>query len=353
MKKAILLLCCAMACSLLMLFVVPGVFSQSEGSESTSLAETADEVVLDRSDEIYDLLPDEEYGPLVNIALVQLEMLQPQDPEQHIADAFAAIDVAGQQGADLIVLPEGVNLGSGSQVHYWDIAVSIHSALLLRVGEKAAEYGCYIVFPFIELDNEKVYNSAAMFDRNGDCMGVYKKTHEPRCVILDNNVSLGDEFPVFETDFGRIGIVICYDTITPEPAMIYGLKGVDILVYPHMIQPLENEYFHITTRAKAFDSSLYIAAAGWARPFEEAGGPLAATCLIDWEGQVLAQGSKLYPGIVYYEFRPQRPRITEWLGVIEKAEWRKVLWGERRPHIYGLLTEDNDEWRAWCPSEER
>ncbi|MCK4514445.1 MAG: hypothetical protein KAU31_04260, partial [Spirochaetaceae bacterium] len=59
------------------------------------------------------------------------------------------------------------------------------------------------------------------------------------------------------------------------------------------------------------------------------------------------------PGIIYHDVRLRRPRVTEWLGVIEKAEWRKVWWGERRPHLYKELLETNETWRAWCPPAER
>ena len=99
--------------------------------------------------------------------------------------------------------------------------------------------------------------------------------------------------------------------------------------------------------------AVHIAAAGWARPFEKAGGPLSATCLVDQEGNILAQASKTDPGIVYHKLALRRPRITENLGVVERAEWRKILWGERRPHLYQKLTEDNETWRAWCPPSER
>ncbi|MCK5117999.1 MAG: carbon-nitrogen hydrolase family protein [Candidatus Latescibacteria bacterium] len=288
-----------------------------------------------------------------HVALVQLEMLIPQNPEKHLADAFAAIDTAGQQGVDLIVLPEGVNIGPGGNIPYRQVAESVDAPMLGRAAAKAAEYHCYLVFPFIEHDGERVYNSAALFGRDGACIGVYRKTHEPQCVVLDEGVSLGCEFPVFETDIGRIGFLICYDTITPEPALIYGLQGVDLIVYPHMIQPLENEHFHIGTRSRAIDASVHIAAAGWARPFEKAGGPLSATCLVDQEGNILARGSKTNPGIVYHKAALRRPRITENLGVVERAEWRKILWLERRPHLYQKLTEDNEPWRAWCPPSER
>ncbi len=307
----------------------------------------------DQSKECFNIRPDNEYGSVAHLALVQLEMLVPQNPEQHISDAFAAIDSAGKCGVDLIVLPEGVNIGSGGKIPCREAAIPVDSPLLLRVADKAAKYNCYIVFPFIEQDGNRIYNSAALFGRDGTRLSVYRKVHEPRCVVLNEKVSLGKKFPVFDTDIGRIGILICYDTITPEPALIYGLQGVDLIIYPHMIQPLENEYFHITTRAKAIDASLYIAAAGWARPFEKAGGPLSATCLIDWEGKILAQGSKTDPGIIYHEVCLQRPRISEGLGVEEKAEWRKLLWGERRPLLYRKLIENNEKWRAWCPPDER
>ena len=308
---------------------------------------SCDNTPVDRSNEIYELQTDSNYGSLAKIALVQLEMLNPQNPEQQIASAFAAIDSAGRKGADLIVLPEGVNLGAGGKLRYQQVAVSMDSPLLKQVAKKAEQYQCYIVFPFIEQENDRIYNTAALFGRTGNLVGIYRKVHEPRCVVLDEGVSLGQDFPVFDTDIGRIGILICYDTITPEPALIYGLKGVDLIVYPHMIQPLKNEYFHITTRAKAIDDSLHIAAAGWARPPEEAGGPLSATCLIDWEGEILTQGSKINPGIVYQQVNFFQPCITEGLGVLEKAEWRKLWWGERRPHLYQKLIENNDEWRAW------
>ena len=288
-----------------------------------------------------------------HVALVQLEMLAPQNPEKHIADAFAAIDTAGKQGVDLIVLPEGVNIGPGGKIPYRQVAEPADAPMLRRAAAKAAAYNCYLVFPFIERDGEQVYNSAALFGRDGARIGVYRKVHEPQCVVLDEGVSLGCEFPVFETDIGRIGFLICYDTITPEPALIYGLQGVDLIVYPHMIQPLKNEHFHIGTRSRAIDASVHIAAAGWARPFEEAGGPLSATCLVDQEGKILAQGSKTEPGIVYHKVALRRPRITENLGVVERAEWRKILWGERRPHLYQKLIEDNETWRAWCPPSER
>ena len=67
-------------------------------------------------------------------------MLVPQNPEQHISDAFAAIDSAGKHGVDLIVLPDGINIGSGGKIPYLDAAIPVDAPLLLRVAEKAVTY---------------------------------------------------------------------------------------------------------------------------------------------------------------------------------------------------------------------
>ena len=154
----------------------------------------------DRSNGAFQLLPEAEYGPPARLALVQMEMLAPQDPERRVAEAFAAIDTAGRRGVDLIVLPEGVNIGAGGELPYRKVGVSLGSPMLKRVAAKPAKYHCYIAFPFIEREGERVFNSATLFGRDGSLFGVYHKVHEPRCEILAEGVSLGHKFPVFETD---------------------------------------------------------------------------------------------------------------------------------------------------------
>ena len=287
------------------------------------------------------------------IALIQLEGAAVQSSEPFLASALAAIDAAGKMRPDLIVLPEAINLGPGLDLTYAEVALDLETEWLQWVSHKAAEYNSYIVFPIIEKRDGKLYNSAPVFGRSGELVGVYRKTHEPRVVIEEQQVTVGNEWPVFDLDIGRVGILICYDTITPEPAQVYGLLDVDLILFPHLIGIKSNgDQFDLRTRARALDACVHLASVGWARP-QDAGelGPLSATCWIDYEGRATAQAAKDTADMVILDIDLRQPRITENLGVWGKAEWKKVYWGERRPHLYRILCEDNTEWRSWAPEE--
>ena len=283
------------------------------------------------------------------IALVQLEQLKEQNPDAYIKASLNAIDSAGALQPDLIVLPEAVNYGPGIDLQYEDVAISLESETIKKVQLLAEKYQTYIIYCFIEKNDTDIFNTAALFNRSGELEGVYHKTHEPRAVLESQKITLGDSFPVFKTDFGRIGILICYDTITPEPAQIYSLLGADMIVFPHLISIMgRGDKFAIRTRTRALDACVHIASCGWARPFDEGEpGPVSATCFIDYKGDVVAQADKAKKDIVMVEMDITEPYITENLGVYGKAEWKKVYWEERRPHLYKLLTEDNLNRKNW------
>lgn len=287
------------------------------------------------------------------LALVQMESMATQDWRQYLAQGLAAIDEAGKLQVDMIVLPEGVNYGPGVNVTYAETAISLDSPEMREVGSKARRYACYIVFPFIQKEQGKIYNSAAVFGRNGELIGVYHKTHEPRAVIETQNVTVGKEWPVFDLDIGRVGIVICYDTITPEPAQVYSLLGAELLVFPHVISiKQDGDQFDLRTRARALDACVYVASCGWARihdPGEP--GPLSGTCVINYEGRVTAQAAKDAKDILVVTVPFTQPRITKDLGVFGEAEWKKVYLGERRPWMYKVLSDDNKAWRSWATEE--
>jgi len=287
------------------------------------------------------------------LALVQLAGTPKQDWRQYLAQGLEAIDEAGKMQVDMIILPEGVNYGPGVDLTYAETAIGLDSPELVEVSKKAGRYNCYIVFPFIQKERGKIYNSAAVFGRKGELVGVYHKTHEPRAVIETQNVTVGKEWPVFDLDIGKVGIIICYDTITPEPAQVYSLLGAELLIFPHLISiKNDGDQFDLRTRARALDACVYIASCGWARP-HDAGEPgvLSGTCVINYEGRVTAQAAKDAKDILVVTVPFARPRITKDLGVFGEAEWKKVYFGERRPWLYKVLSDDNKAWRSWATEE--
>ena len=74
------------------------------------------------------------------------------------------------------------------------------------------------------------YNSSVFIDRSGELMGTFDKAH--LWALERFYFRSGSEFPVFETDFGKVGIMICYDMGFPEVARILALKGAELIVCP-------------------------------------------------------------------------------------------------------------------------
>lgn len=153
------------------------------------------------------------------------------------------IDRAGKDDAQLIVFPEYV-LGR--------IAVPGPSTQKIAAAARANSIyvivGCWEVF-----DDDSFANTALIFDRTGEIVGKYCKTHaaidhyegnppwehppsgRTRDWMLRHDpewiMEAGDELPVFEFDFATLGILTCYDGWFPEPARVMSLKGAELLVW--------------------------------------------------------------------------------------------------------------------------
>ena len=110
-----------------------------------------------------------------------------------------------------------------------------------RVAQVAKEYGMVIVLPMYEkVIKGELYNSAVVIMPNGTIQGVYRKTNIPMAKRPEN--PFGNEklyfkpgnlgYPVFNTRFGKVGVLICHDRHYPEGARALALAGADMLVVP-------------------------------------------------------------------------------------------------------------------------
>ena len=94
------------------------------------------------------------------------------------------------------------------------------------------EFRMHVLGCIYERDGELLFNTAFLLDRDGELVGTYRKVHlywpEER-----EGISPGDDFPVFQTDVGAIGVMTCYDSWFPETARILGLKGAEIILFPN------------------------------------------------------------------------------------------------------------------------
>lgn len=165
----------------------------------------------------------------VTVASVQIDVVL-EDKAATIAKIAGWADKAAAKGADIVLFPElilsaGYSLGD----RFYDFAEPIPGPSTEALGEKAKEHNTYIVAGTAEKDDTgTVYNTAVLIGRDGRVVGSYRKTHI--FTPTESFFALGTELSVFDLDFGRVALPICYDLEFPEPARILSLKGAELLL---------------------------------------------------------------------------------------------------------------------------
>lgn len=165
----------------------------------------------------------------VTVASVQLDVVL-EDVEATRRMVLDWADQASDAGADLVMFPElilsaGYSLGD----KFHDVAEPIPGPSTRALAEKARERNVYIMAGIAERGaTGTVYNSAVILGREGDLVGAYRKTHI--FTPTESFFALGTTLPVFDLDFARVGIPICYDMEFPEPARVLCLAGAEMLL---------------------------------------------------------------------------------------------------------------------------
>jgi predicted amidohydrolase len=137
---------------------------------------------------------------------------------------------AAAQKADLVVLPETLTYyGKGGT--YAESAESIPGPSTAYFGELAKQHNLYIVAGLLERDGHLIYNTAALLGPGGELGGKYRKVALPRSEI-EAGIMPGEDYPVFETRFGKVGMMICYDGFFPEVARELSNRGAEVIAWP-------------------------------------------------------------------------------------------------------------------------
>jgi predicted amidohydrolase len=140
------------------------------------------------------------------------------------------IEQAAEQQVDLVVLPETLTYyGSGKTPA--EVAEPIPGPSTRYFGTLAKKHDLYIVAGLYERAKHLVYNVAVLIGPDGQVVGKYRKVCLPRDEI-HNGVCAGDAYPVFETRFGKVGMMVCYDGFFPEVARNLSNAGAEIIAWP-------------------------------------------------------------------------------------------------------------------------
>ena len=169
--------------------------------------------------------------------------------EEALSKIIFAVDKAGEKKPDLIALSEVIyDFGAGLPIPETSENLKEGGTFLNAMKAKAKEYACYIVANLHEKDDDNhYYNTSVLIGRDGEIVGKYSKTHNSMSEF-EKGVTPGNEYPVFDTDIGKIGMLICWDAYFPEPARILTQNGADLIVvstvgdaaYRHIARAMEN-----------------------------------------------------------------------------------------------------------------
>jgi predicted amidohydrolase len=187
---------------------------------------------------------------------------------------------AGKQKADLIVLGETLTYAFvGKKMH--EVAEPIPGPSTEYFGTLAKQHNLYIVAGLVERDGHLIYNTAALIAPDGSVAGKYRKTALPRSEI-DAGICPGHDYPIFDTRFGKLGMMVCYDGFFPEVARELANRGAEVIAWPVWgCNPL-------LARARACENHAYLVSS----TYEGTASDWMISAIFDHTGATLAQFSE-------------------------------------------------------------
>ncbi|MBQ8311136.1 MAG: carbon-nitrogen hydrolase family protein [Clostridia bacterium] len=208
---------------------------------------------------------------------------------QRAEDDYAArtqmmLDLAQEclkEGADLVFFPEAFQHEPDRTIIYRsDELRARNTEWKERCAALAKKYHAYIVpWDYEQADDGRVYNCSYILDRNGEEVGRYHKVHLTHGEQT-KGIAYGEDFPVFDLDIGKVGIMICFDNYFPESARILGNRGAQLVLYPLYGDTLQPQW-ELKMRARAVDNSMYVASCAISSS------PRAYTGIVSPDGTVL------------------------------------------------------------------
>lgn len=289
-----------------------------------------------------------------NISVVQMGPCSP-DKDENVQRIIQWLDDIKDSKPDFVLFPEtattqffSVGLKNRS---FFDLAEPVPGPTTELVGKKAKELGCYVVLPIFEAGRleGQYYNSVAVIGPDGKVVEgtlpdgtkvpTYRKNY-----ISDFNwdafqndekfyFGVGPGYPIFETSFGRIGILVCYDRWFPEGYKILGLLGAEIVFVPVASCGFVGDLFIAGLRTHAAENAYVVAGCNKAGVEVVEGHETpyyGLSCIVDCNGKVLEQAPESTEAVIH---------ATVDLDLIREQRRRLFVYRDRRPELYTAICE--------------
>lgn len=279
----------------------------------------------------------------VKVAAVQLggydKWLKIKEGRDPVESVVKYIERAASDSVQLVVFPE-YHLGR----------ISVPGPETRKIAKAAAENNIYVIVGCWEVFEDESFSSTALlFGRRGDIVGKYAKTHaavdtydgspayskapsgKDRQWFIENDpewiMKRGDDLPVFDLDFGRIGILICYDGYFPETYSVLSLKGAEIIVWINGRGGSIQDYFVKTFMQQNLVSMICTN--------QDYG---TGTMLAQYPNRIDAISRQPGEDYITAEFDLKRLRL---------ARKNSRNFQQRRPDLYGEISESHSIWEDY------
>ena len=234
----------------------------------------------------------------MKIGMIQMSVVH--DKQQNLDHACRLTEQAAAGGIDMAVLPEMFCCPYDNQ-YFAQYGEEEGGPAWQTLSALAARLGIYLVGGSIpELEEDKIYNTSYVFDRQGRQIAKHRKTY-----LFDIDVpggqrffesevlTPGDQCTVFDTEFGRLGLCICFDFRFQELAKAMGDRGAQAIIVPAAFNMTTGPaHWELMFRQRAVDNQLFTLGVAPARNEQESYVSYGKSIAVDPWGTVLARLDK-------------------------------------------------------------
>ena len=202
---------------------------------------------------------------MTKLKLALCQMMVGADKKENIEKASLMVQDAQKRGAELVVLPEMFNCPYQTEM-FPKYAEEEGGTSYQALSRMARENNVYLVGGSCpELDSGKVYNTSYVFSPSGELLAKHRKIHLFDIDIKggqsfkeSETLSAGDTPTVFDTPWGKIGLLICFDLRFPELSRLYAYAGAELIIVPGAFNMTTGPlHWELLFRSRALDNQLY------------------------------------------------------------------------------------------------
>ncbi len=197
---------------------------------------------------------------MAKIALVQFNSVLA-DVSANVKKMISMIKGAADNNADIVVFPELFTTGYNLDLiedRILEMAEDNNGPAIFAACKAARENSIWVIAPLAYKDGKKIYNSAVIINSDGNIVNVYHKNN-----LWDKEQKYFGygchDYRVYETPFGKFGVIICYDVDFPETCRTLALEGAEIIFVPAAWATTHRNLWDIFLPSRALENTVFVA----------------------------------------------------------------------------------------------